>query len=120
MKISPPIIGANSSPTAAETAYKNVNVASTSATAAINWLNDNAAGVNCFWHRNAIELLPGRYSVPTDAGAAIMRASTDQGIELVMQKFYDIDSMTIKYRLDTLYGVVCKNPEMCGVLIFNQ
>jgi len=25
-----------------------------------------------------------------------------------MQKFYDIDSMTIKYRLDTLFGVVNK------------
>jgi hypothetical protein len=28
--------------------------------------------------------------------------------------------MTIKYRLDTLYGVVCTAPEMCGVLIFGQ
>ena len=120
MTISPPMIGANSSPTDAELQYKNINVASTSATASINWLNDNAAGVNCFWHRNAIELLPGRYSVPTDAGAAIMRASTDQGIELVMQKQYDIDTMTTKYRLDTLFGVTMSNPEMAGILIFGQ
>jgi hypothetical protein len=49
-----------------------------------------------------------------------MRASTDQGIELVMQKFYDIDTMTIKYRLDTLYGVVNRAPEMSGVLLFGQ
>jgi hypothetical protein len=49
-----------------------------------------------------------------------MRAATDQGIELVMQKFYDIDSMTIKYRLDTLFGVVNKAPEMSGVILFNQ
>jgi hypothetical protein len=120
MTISPPMIGANSSPTDAELQYKNINVASTSATASINWLNDNAAGVNCFWHKNAIELLPGRYSVPTDAGAAIMRASTDQGIELVMQKQYDIDTMTTKYRLDTLFGVTMSNPEMAGILIFGQ
>ncbi|MEY5003498.1 MAG: hypothetical protein RL678_1307, partial [Pseudomonadota bacterium] len=58
--------------------------------------------------------------VPTDSGAAVMRASTDQGIELVMQKFYDIDTMTIKYRLDTLYGVVNRAPEMSGVLLFGQ
>jgi len=120
MTISPPMIGANSSPTDAELQYKNINVASTSATAAINWLNDNACNVNPFWFKNSIELLPGRYAVPTDSGAAVMRASTDQGIELVMQKFYDIDTMTIKYRLDTLYGVVCTAPEMCGVLIFGQ
>ena len=120
MTISPPMIGANSSPTDAELQYKNINVASTSATAAINWLNDNACNVNPFWFKDSIELLPGRYAVPTDSGAAVMRASTDQGIELVMQKFYDIDTMTIKYRLDTLYGVVCTAPEMAGVLIFGQ
>lgn len=120
MTISPPMIGANSSPTDAELQYKNINVASTSATATINWLNDNACNVNPFWFKDSIELLPGRYAVPTDSGAAVMRASTDQGIELVMQKFYDIDTMTIKYRLDTLYGVVCTAPEMAGVLIFGQ
>lgn len=120
MTISPPMIGANSAPTDAELQYKNIEVASTSATASINWLNDNAAGVNCFWHKNAMELLPGRYAVPSDAGVAIMRASTDQGIELVMQKFYDIDTMTTKYRLDTLFGVTMSNPEMAGILIFGQ
>ena len=121
MTISPPMIGANQvSPTDAELQYKNIKVASTSATAAITFLNTTATAINPFWHKSAMELLPGRYAVPSDAGAAIMRASTDQGIELVMQKFYDIDSMTIKYRLDTLFGVVMTNPEMCGVLIFNQ
>lgn len=120
LKISPPMIGANSTPTDAEEQYKNINVASTSATAAITWLNVDAAPVNVFWQKDALELLPGRYAVPDNAGAAIMRASTDQGIELVMQKFYDIDSMTIKYRLDTLFGVVNKQPEMSGILLFNQ
>jgi len=120
MTISPPMIGANSSPTDAELQYKNINVASTSATASITWLNIDAAPINVFWQRDALELLPGRYAVPTDAGTAVMRASTDQGIELVMQKFYDIDSMTIKYRLDTLFGVVNKQPEMSGILLFNQ
>lgn len=120
IRISPPMIGANSTPTDAELQYKNIKVASTSATAAINFLNTAATSINPFWHKSAMELLPGRYAVPSDAGAAIMRASTDQGIELVMQKFYDIDSMTIKYRLDTLFGVVCTNPEMVGCLIFNQ
>ena len=120
MTISPPMIGANSTPTDAELQYKNINVASTSATASITWLNIDAAPINVFWQKDALELLPGRYAIPDNAGAAIMRASTDQGIELVMQKFYDIDSMTIKYRLDTLFGVVNKQPEMSGILLFNQ
>jgi len=120
MTITPPIIGAQSTPTDAELQYKNVEVVTPSNTAAITWLNANTASVNVFWQRDALEILPGRYAVPSDAGVAVMRATTDQGIELVMQKFYDIDSMTIKYRLDTLFGVVNKNPEMSGILLFNQ
>ncbi len=121
MTITPPIIGAQGvSPTDAQLQYKNVSVETASSTAAITWLNVNAASVNVFWQRDSLEILPGRYAVPADAGVAVMRATTDQGIELVMQKFYDIDSMTIKYRLDTLFGVVNKNPEMSGILLFNQ
>jgi hypothetical protein len=120
MVITPPIIGATGSATDAQKQYKNVAVETASNTAAIVWLNANTAHVNCFWHKDALEILPGRYAVPSDAGTAVMRAATDQGIELVMQKFYDIDSMTIKYRLDTLFGVVNKAPEMSGVILFNQ
>ena len=119
--ITPPIIGAQGvAPTDAQLQYKNVAVETPSNTAAITFLNVNTAQVNVFWQRDALEILPGRYAVPADAGVAVMRATTDQGIELVMQKFYDIDSMTIKYRMDTLFGVVNKNPEMSGILLFNQ
>ncbi|MGA1190337.1 MAG: P22 phage major capsid protein family protein [Pseudomonadales bacterium] len=119
MTISPPIIsGAGGTDAAAQ--YKNVELPSTGAAASLTFLNTGASNINVFWQKDALELLPGRYAVPSDAGAAVMRASTDQGIELVMQKFYDIDSMTIKYRLDTLFGVVNKQPEMSGILLFNQ
>lgn len=120
MVITPPIIGAQSVATDAQLQYKNVEVATPSNTSAITFLNVNAASVNVFWQRDSLEILPGRYAVPSDAGVAVMRATTDQGIELVLQKFYDIDSMTIKYRMDTLFGVVNKNPEMSGILLFNQ
>ncbi len=118
MVITPPIISAQGG-SDAELQYQNVIVTPLAA-AAITFLNAQTAAVNVFWQRDALELLPGRYAVPTDAGTAVMRATTDQGIEVVMQKFYDIDSMTIKYRLDTLFGVVNKQPEMSGILLFNQ
>jgi hypothetical protein len=51
---------------------------------------------------------------------AVMRGSTDQGLELVMSKRFDQDSLTTKYRVDTFYGVVNKQPEMSGILLFNQ
>lgn len=116
--ITPPIIS-NQGATDAEAEYKNVTV-TPSATAAIVFLNTTAAYANPFWQKDAIEILPGRYAVPADGGAAVMRASTDQGIELVMQKFYDINTMTTKYRVDTLFGVVNKAPEMSGIILFGQ
>jgi hypothetical protein len=116
--ITPPIISAQGG-SDAELQYQNCVVTPASG-ATISRLNNTAAPINCFWQKDALEILPGRYAVPTDAGAAVMRASTDQGIELVMQKQYDINTMKTKYRLDTLFGVVNKQPEMSGILIFGQ
>lgn len=118
MVISPGIISAQGG-TDAELQYQNV-IVTPNAAANINWLNANATTINPFWQRDALEILPGRYAVPADAGVAVMRGTTDQGVELVMQKFYDINNMNIKYRLDTLFGVVNKQPEMSGILIFGQ
>ena len=118
MTISPPIIS-GAGGTDAELEYKNCSVTSSS-TAAITWLNTVTAYANPFWHKDALEILPGRYAVPTDAGVAVMRASTDQGIELVMQKWYDINTMKTKYRLDTLFGVVNKAPQQSGIILFSQ
>ncbi len=117
--ISPPIIS-NQVASDAGAQYQNCVVNTKAAASAIVFLNTVSAYANPFWQKDALEILPGRYAVPTDAGTAVMRASTDQGIELVMQKFYDIDTMKTKYRLDTLFGVVCKQPEMAGLVMFSQ
>jgi hypothetical protein len=117
--ITPPIIS-NQGGSDAEAQYQNVVVSATSGTAAITFLNTVAGAMNPFWQKDALEILPGRYAIPTDAGAAVMRASTDQGIEVVMTKQYDINTMKTKYRLDTLYGVVNKQPEMSGIIMFSQ
>ena len=118
IQISPPIISGTGG-TDAELEYQNVTATPANG-AAITWLNTAAGYLNPFWQKDAIELLPGRYAVPTDAGVSVMRASTDQGIELVLQKFYDINTMKTKYRMDTLFGVVNKQPEMSGVILFSQ
>lgn len=119
MVISPPIIS-NQVADPASNIYQNVTVTSKSATAAITWLNTAAAYANPFWHKDAIEILPGRYAIQADAGVAVMRASTEQGIELVMQKFQNIDNNSTKYRVDTLFGVCNKQPEMTGLILFGQ
>ena len=118
IEISPPIISAQGA-SDAEESYKNVT-ATPAGGAPITFLNTAAAYVNPFWHKDALEILPGRYAVPTDSGAAVMRGTTDNGVEMVMQKFYDINTMKTKFRVDVLFGVVNKQPEMTGILLLDQ
>lgn len=117
--ISPPIV-TNQGGSDAEAQYQNCVATSTAANAAITWLNTSGGYANPFWQKDAIELLPGRYAVPEDAGSAVMRATTDQGIEVVWQKWYDIKTMKTLYRLDTFFGVCNKQPEMSGLILFSQ
>lgn len=119
MVITPPFISGQGG-TDAELQYQNCVVNTPVNNSAIVFLNTVAASANCFWQKDALEILPGRYAVPTDAGASVMRGTTDSGIELVMQKQYDINTMTTKFRLDTLFGVVNKQPEMSGIILFSQ
>lgn len=118
MTITPAIVGAVGTATDVEKQYKNVEVTSTSATAAITWLNTASANVNPFWYKDSIEILPGRYAVPTNEGAAVMRGTTDQGIEVVMTKQFNNSTFQSLYTLDVLYGVVNTNPEMNGILFW--
>jgi len=116
--ISPPIISGGGS-TDAELQYKNVT-ATPADNAVMTILNVDSADINVFWQKDALEILPGRYAIPANAGVDIMRGTTDQGLELVMQKFYDINTAVTKYRMDTFFGVVNKQPEMSGIMLFNQ
>lgn len=118
MVITPPLITGQGG-TDAELQYQNCVVNTPAANSAIVFLNTVLAAGNPFWQKDAIELLPAKYSVP-NAGPAIMRGTTENGVEIVMQKFYDIDTMKTKFRIDTLFGVVNKQPEMSGIIMFSQ
>jgi hypothetical protein len=118
MTISPPIIS-NQGGTDAEAQYQNCEVTE-SATAAIVFLNTVAGSINPFWHKDAIQIIPGTYPVPTNGGVAVMRGSTDQGLELCMQKWVDGNTGKVKFRWDTRFGVVNLQPEMTGVMMFSQ
>ncbi len=119
MTISPPIISGQGG-TDPELQYKNCVVNTAASNSAIVFLNTVAGSINPFWQKDAIELMPGRYAVPADSGAAVMRATTEQGIEVVFQKQYDINTMKTKFRIDTLFGVTMSNPEMAGLVMFSQ
>ena len=119
--ITPPIISAANAPTQSEVQYQNCERSGLGGAAqAVSFLNLVVADYNCFWHKSAIELLPGRLAIPENAGVAVMRATTDQGIEVVMQKQFDIASSLTQYRVDVLFGTAMLNPEMAGILLFDQ
>lgn len=117
--ISPPMITGQGG-TAAELAYQNCVINTKASNSAIVFLNTVTAPVNPFWQKDALEILPGRYAVPTDAGAAVMRGTTENGIEVVMSKQFDINTLMTKFRWDIFFGVCCKQPEMCGIELFSQ
>ncbi len=118
VQITPPIISGQGG-SDGELAYQNVTATPANG-AAMTMLNTVTAKANPFWHRDSIELLPARYEVPVGAGVAVLRQTTEQGVDVVFTKFVDIDTLNVKYRFDTLFGVANLNPEMNGVMYFNQ
>lgn len=125
MTISPPIIsnplqtlagGAQQS----EIQYQNCIAVSTSSTAALVFLNTAKKAINPFWHKDAVELTPGRYAVPEGAGAMVLRSTTEQGVEVTMTKQFDIQTLKTRFRLDVRFGVTLLQPEMAGIALFSQ
>jgi len=119
MTISPPLITGTGG-TQAELSYQNVVQTASASNSAIVFLNTAAGFLNPFWMRNSIEILPGKIALPSGSGVEIMRGSTKQGFELVMQKSVDIKTGQILCRYDTSFGVVNLQPQMNGVMMFSQ
>ena len=118
MTISPPIIS-NQGGSDSEAQYQNC-IVSANAAAAITFLNTATAAANPFFVKSALEILPGRLAIPSNAGAGVMAESTSSGFQLVMTKQFDIKTLQTFHRVDLLFGVVNKQPEMSGVMMFNQ
>ena len=119
MTITPPIISAQGN-TDAELQYQNVVVTTASSTAAITFLNTVAAPMNPFWTKDALEIIPGRYGISSGDGISFIRGRIEGGLEVLMSKQWDIDTMQFKIRIDCFYGVANKQPEMSGIVMFSQ
>jgi len=120
VKISPPIIS-GAGGTRAEQEYKNVSQAPANG-ATINFLNTVAAPVNLFFHKRAIELIPGTYAVDAEAGWKVARSATTPklGLPITLVGQGDINTLNAKWRLDVDYGVGVVQPEMIGMQLFSQ
>ena len=119
IQISPPIVTTDVTSTAADVQYQNCDATPANG-AAITFLNTATASVNPFWRREAIELLPARLIVEENSGIGVMQGTTDQGVSLLMTRQADINDLGHKYRLDVFFGTVMTQPEMCGIMLFDQ
>ena len=119
LKITPPIIVGDGT-SDAEDDYANCSQAAANG-AAITWLNTATAQVNPFFMNDSIEVFGGNLAFGTDmAGVAVMRQSTDSGVEIIFAKQGDVKTGKSTYRLTMFFGVTNLNPEMNGLLIGNQ
>lgn len=119
IQISPPIIAADSSPTFAETQYQNVTAAPAAA-AAITFLNTVTTQVNPFWQDDTFEILPTQVMPMVGAGLARASATSAQGITVVLTEQAKIADLTTQFRADVRFGVVNKQPQQSGIILFSQ
>jgi hypothetical protein len=119
LTISPPIISAQGA-SQAELDYQNCIVATEASNSALVWLNTAAKPINPFWIEGAVELLPGRYEVPEGAGVEMARATTKQGVDLVMVGNFNHRTFRYEFRWDVFFGWCVLQPEMVGGQLFNQ
>lgn len=120
MTITPPIITNQLGTSDAAAQYQNCTIGTKASNSAIVFLNTVAAQVNPFWQKDAIELLPGRIVIDPNSGVDVMQDTTRQGVQLTLTKQWDIKTSKCLYRMDTLWGVVNKQPEMSGIMLFSQ
>lgn len=118
--ISPPLITAAGG-TEPEKQYQNCLASSTSATAAVNFLNTVAAPQNYFFHRDAVLLVPSQIVLPSDAGMAVMKLTGPKsGITFVAAKQGNVGAGKVQFRVTARWGVTVTAPEMVGSLAFGQ
>lgn len=119
LTITPPIIVGDGT-SDAEDDYANVT-AEPAGGAAITVLNTAAAPTNVFFDDQSMEVFSGRLAFDEDmAGVAVMRQSTDSGLEIIFAKQGNVKTGITTYRLTIFFGTTNLNPEMNGILLANQ
>jgi hypothetical protein len=119
IRITPPFIS-NGGGTDAEAMYQNVT-ATPADGAAVTFLNTVTTSVNPFWHKEAIELIPGTTGIRGgDDSVAVMRGTTPQGLELVTTKQFQIKPRNWLIRTDIVFGTLMNATDQAGLILFGQ
>ena len=99
--------------------YQNVTAAAAGG-ATLAFLNTATKPVNAFWAQGAVTLDYGNLAFPSGEGPQVMRATTKNGVPIVMS--YSFNHLTAKtsVRFTTLYATTVIDPEKCGIILANQ
>jgi len=99
--------------------YQNVTAAAANS-AALTFLNTATKPVNAFWTQGAVTLDYGKLAFPNGQGAAVMTATTKNGVPLLMSANFTNLAGKVDIRCTTLYAATVLEPEQCGIIIANQ
>jgi hypothetical protein len=99
--------------------YQNVSAAPANG-AALTFLNTATKPVNAFWADGAVALDYGKLAFPQNEGAAVMTATTKNGVPLLMSAAFNHLTGISTVRATTLYATTVLDPEQCGIIIANQ
>lgn len=99
--------------------YQNVTAAAANS-AALTFLNTATKPVNAFWTQGAVTLDYGKLAFPNGQGAAVMTATTKNGVPLLMSANFTNLAGKVDIRCTTLYATTVLEPEQCGIIIANQ
>jgi hypothetical protein len=99
--------------------YQNVTAAPTNS-APLVFLNTATKPANVFWADGAVELDYGKLAFPQDQGAAVMTATTKNGVPLIMAAAFNHLTGISVIRCTTLYATTVLDPEQCGIILANQ
>lgn len=99
--------------------YQNVSAVAANG-AALVFLNTVTKPVNAFWAQGAVTLDYGKLAFPNDQGAAVMTATTKNGVPLLMSANFVNLQGKVDIRCTTLYATTVLEPEQCGIILANQ
>lgn len=99
--------------------YQNVTVQAGTGVA-VNFVNNATKPASLFWTGDAIQLKYSRLEWPTDQGALVRTATTENGAPLTMSYFFDHLAGKTQFRFHTYFAAEAVDPEKIGIILANQ
>jgi hypothetical protein len=99
--------------------YQNVTTQAANS-AAVSFVNNATKPANLFFTGDAIQLKYSRLHFPTDQGALVRTATTENGAPLTMSYFFNHLTGKTQFRFHTYFAAEAVDPEKIGIIVANQ